>query len=113
MKITKLLFFITISLITGFILGRAFYDGATKIDVYQNYLDPQIPINQFNEMVSADVIRNGNDIWVVDHKSGHLIFEFNKFKEVDKDSFREYSDLLLETSGNEAEGKPSLSYRAK
>jgi len=32
----------------------------------------------------------------VEHKTGHLIFEYNRFKDVDKEAFGEYEDLLVE-----------------
>lgn len=33
---------------------------------------------------------------VVEHKTGRLIFEYNRFKEADKEAFKEYEDLLTE-----------------
>ena len=47
-------------------------------------------------MVPVDVIQNKDDIWIVEHKTGHLIFEYNRFKEADKEAFGEYEDLLVE-----------------
>lgn len=47
-------------------------------------------------MASVDVIRNGDDIWIVDHYSGHLIFEYNRLKQADREAFGEYEDLVTE-----------------
>jgi len=44
----------------------------------------------------VNIIQNKDDIWVVEHKTGHLIFEYNRFKEADKEAFGEYVDLLEE-----------------
>ena len=60
------------------------------------YSDPEIPKGRYERMVSVDVIQNKDDIWVVEHKTGHLIFEYNRFKDVDKEAFGEYEDLLVE-----------------
>lgn len=46
--------------------------------------------------VFAAVWQDKIDILAVDHKTGHLIFEYNRLKEVDKEAFREYGDLLIE-----------------
>lgn len=90
MQIGKLWLFVILSLVTGFIWGRVF-----SPDMPQYYSDPQIPLGQYDQIVSVDVIRNSNDIWIVDHKTGHLIFEYNRFKEADKEAFKEYEDLLI------------------
>ena len=37
----------------------------------------------------VDIIQNKDDIWIVEHKTGHLIFEYNRFKEADKETFGE------------------------
>lgn len=91
MRLGKLLLFIGLSFITGFIWGRVFYAG-----ILQHYSDPEIPIGQYDQIVSVNVIRNGDDIWIVEYCSGHLIFEYNRFKEADKEVFGEYEDLLKE-----------------
>ncbi|KPK41680.1 MAG: hypothetical protein AMJ78_04855 [Omnitrophica WOR_2 bacterium SM23_29] len=91
MCIGKLLFFVSLSLITGFIWGRVL-----SPDIPQHYSNPQVPIKQYDQMVTVDVIRNGDDIWIVKHKTGHLIFEYNRFKEADKEAFGEYEGLLEE-----------------
>lgn len=96
-KTKKLLFFVGLSLITGFVWGQMFAPIVTKPEKAQCYTDPQIPIGQFDKMVSIDIIKNGDDIWVVNHYSGHLIFEYNRFKKADQNAFKEYDNLLLET----------------
>lgn len=93
MKLKKLLLFIGLSLVTGFVGGGVFYG-----DILQHYSDPEIPIGLYDEIVSVDVIRCGDDIWIAEHYSGHLIFEYNRFKEADKEVFGEYEDLLVEVS---------------
>jgi len=82
-------------------------------DKIQNYTDPQIPVGVYGELVSVDVVRSGGDIWIVDHKSGHLIFELDEKKETDKKNFKVFEELLLEASGNESDDKPSASYFSK
>jgi len=86
-------------LFVGFIWGRAF-DPAGPCnepkDRLQNYSGPEVPIGEYDEMVSVDVIRNSDDIWVVNHYTGDLIFEYNRFKEADKEAWQEYEDLLIE-----------------
>lgn len=91
MNKTKLFLFVGLSLVTGFIWGRIF-----SLAMPQHYSDFQIRIMQYDRMVSVDVIQNKDDIWIVDHKTGHLIFEYNQFKEADKEAFGEYEGLLVE-----------------
>ena len=91
MEIKKLWLFIGTSFVTGFIWGRVSY-----IDLPQHYSDPQTPVGQYDQMVTVDVIKNGDDIWITDHKTGYLIFEYNRFKEADKKVFKEYKGLLIE-----------------
>jgi hypothetical protein len=90
----KLLIFVGLALITGFIWGYAF----APEDIPQHYSDPEIPIGQYDEIVSVDAIRNGDDIWIVEHYSGRLIFEYSRFEEADKEIFKEYKDLLIEVA---------------
>lgn len=82
MHINKLLFFVVLSLITGFIWGMAF-----PIDRLQS-------IGQYDRIISIDVIEKGDDIWIIDHRTGRLIFEYNRFEEADRAIFKEYEDLL-------------------
>ena len=96
MQIRKLLLFGILALVTGFVWGQIFAPENIRQDLVQHYSDPEIPLGQYDQMVSVDVIRNGDDIWVVEHYSGQLIFEYNRFKEADKEAFREYEDLLIE-----------------
>ena len=91
MEIKKLWLFIGVSFIAGFIWG-----GVIKDILPHQYTDPEIPKGIYERMVSVDVIQNKDDIWVVEHKTGHLIFEYNRFKDVDKEAFGEYEDLLVE-----------------
>ncbi len=91
MEMKKLWLFIIVSFISGFIWGLACSPA-----IPQRHLGPQIHLGQYDQMVSVDVIRNGDDIWIVEYKTGHLIFEYNRFKEGDKEAFTEYEDLLIE-----------------
>jgi len=91
MEIKKLWLFVGVSFIAGFIWG-----GVIKDILPHQYTDPEIPKGRYERIVSVDVIQNKDDIWVVEHKTGHLIFEYNRFKEADKEAFWEYEDLLVE-----------------
>lgn len=92
MEMKKLWLFIVISFIAGFIWG-----GVIKDILPHQYTDPEIPQGKYKRKISVDVMQNNNDILIVDHKTGHLIFEYNRSKEVDKETFGEYEDLLVET----------------
>ena len=96
MKKTKLLIFVGLALLTGFVWGQIFAPDNIHRDILQHYSNPEIPIGQYDQMVSVDIIRKGDDIWVVEHFSGQLIFEYNRLKEADKEAFGEYEDLLIE-----------------
>lgn len=91
MGIKKLWLFVGLSFVTGFIWGLVLSPA-----IPQRHLDPQIPLGEYDQMITVDVIRNGDDIWIVDRKTGHLIFEYNRFKEADREVFEEYDDLLEE-----------------
>jgi hypothetical protein len=91
MEMKKLWLFIGVSFIAGFIWGGVFKDILPK-----QYLDPEMPTGEYKRMATIDVIQNDDDIWIVEHKTGHLIFEYNRFKEVDKEAFGEYEDFLVE-----------------
>lgn len=91
MQRVKLFLFVGLSLVTGFIWGLIFSPA-----IPQCHLGPQIPLGKYDQMITVDVIRNGDDIWVMNHKTGHLIFEYNRSKKVDKEAFGEYEDLLVE-----------------
>ena len=93
MEMKKLWLFIGVSFIAGFIWG-----GVIKDILPHQYSDLEIPKGRYERMVSVDVIQNKDDIWVVEHKTGHLIFEYNRFKDVDKEAFGEYEDLLEEAT---------------
>lgn len=95
MRLKKLWLFIGVSFIAGFIWGGVFKDILPH-----QYLDPQIPKGKYETMITVDVIQDKDDIWIVEHKTGHLIFEYNRFKEVDKEAFKEYEDLLIEAKSN-------------
>jgi len=87
----KLWLFIGVSFIAGFIWG-----GVIKDILPHQYLDPEIPTGKYDRKVTVDIIQNSDDIWIVEYKTGHLVFEYNRFKEADKEAFREYEDLLVE-----------------
>ncbi len=91
MRIGKLLFFVILSFIAGFIWGLVF-----SLVMPQYHLGPKTSLERYDQMVTVEVIRNGNNIWIVEHKTGQLIFEYNRFKEADKGAFTEYEDLLIE-----------------
>ncbi len=91
MNKAKLFLFVGLSLATGFIWGLVF-----SPDILQCHLGPKTPFGQHEQMVSVDVIGNGDDIWIVEHRTGRLIFEYNRFKEADKEAFGEYEGLLAE-----------------
>ena len=113
MKIQGVLLLMGFILFVGFIWGKAFepagphnilesniwdelFYSDNSDNRQQNYSATEIPIGEYDEMASVDVIRNGSDIWVVDHYTGALIFEYNRFKEADKEAWQEYGDLLGE-----------------
>lgn len=92
MRMGKLLFFVILSFITGLIWGLVLSPA-----IPQCLLGPKIPVGQYNQMVTVDVIRNDDDIWIFEHKTGRLISEYNRFKEADKEAFKEYEGLMIET----------------
>ncbi len=96
MNKAKLFLFVGLSLATGFIWGLVLFPI-----ISQCHLGPKMPLGQYDQMVSVDIIKNGDDIWVVDHKTGRLIFEYNRFKEVDKEAFGEYEGLVIEATSRE------------
>lgn len=93
MEIKKLWLFIGISFIAGFVWG-----GVIKDILPHQYLDPEIPTGKHERMVTVDIIQNKDDIWIAEHNTGHLIFEYNRFKEMDKEAFKEFNDVLIETT---------------
>ena len=108
MKTRKLLLIAGACLLGGFIWGQVFSNAGPHITSNmttkaktQNYSAPEVPVGVYDEMVSIDVIRNNDDIWVVDHYTGALIFEYNRFKEADKEAWAEYEDLLIEAGSKE------------
>jgi len=107
----KLLFLVGSSLFIGFIWGQAlgptgphklYWDEQERLEdaIMQNrqqdYAAPEIPTGKYDEMASVDIIRNGDDIWIVDHCTKDLIFEYNRFKKADREAWIEYEDLLEE-----------------
>jgi len=78
----------------------------------QDYSDPQIPVGKYDELVSVDVVRSGDDVWVLDHQSGHLVFELSGKKKVDETGFRIFKDLLNEAAGDEAGAESHFGARA-
>jgi hypothetical protein len=71
-------------------------EGYGEIEFQHQYTYAEIPKGKYSRMVPVDVIQNKDDIWIVEHKTGHLIFGYNRFKEADKEAFGEYEDLLVE-----------------
>ena len=51
------------------------------------------------DIVTVDIIREGDDILIYEHCSGELVFEYNRLKEADKEAWIEYNDLLIEVRG--------------
>ncbi len=96
MEIKKLWLVVGLSFVTGFIWGLVFSPA-----IPQRHLDPHISVRQYDQMVTVDVIRNGDEIWIAEHKTGSLIFEYNRFKEADKEAFGEYEGLLIEATSRE------------
>jgi len=87
------------ALFVGFIWGQAYGPAGPNNEPenkLQNYSAPVVPVGEYNEIISVDIIRNNSDIWVVDHYTGALIFEYNRFKPADKEAWQEYEDLLGE-----------------
>lgn len=77
------------------------------------YSDPEIKIGDYYEKMGVDILKNDSEIIVVDNKSGHIIFELSKDKAVDAPFYSVIEDILIESSGKEAYGKPSVSYRKR
>jgi len=46
--------------------------------------------------VTVDIIKESNEILIYDYYSGDLVFEYNKSKDVDRNTFQEYLDLYNE-----------------
>jgi hypothetical protein len=93
----KVLAFAGISFLCGLMWGRGISPaGLYTSDGLQQYSAPQVPVGIYDEMAAVDIIRNNDDIWVVNHYTGYLIFEYNRHKEADKEAWQEYEDLLIE-----------------
>jgi hypothetical protein len=89
-----------------FLCGLMWGRGISPAEIYtsdgiQQYSAPQVPVGIYGEMASVDIIRNNDNIWVVDHYAGYLIFEYNRHKEADKEAWQEYEDLLIEAGSKE------------
>ncbi len=66
-----------------------------------NYMDKRKPVPGpelaiSSDIVTVDVVKEGDDILIYEHYSKDLIFEYNRFKEADKEAWQEYEDLLIE-----------------
>lgn len=59
------------------------------------FVGKERPVDKPNT-VTVDVIKEGDEILIYEHYSGELVFEYNKNKEVDREAFKEYGDLLEE-----------------
>jgi hypothetical protein len=71
-----------------------------------NYLDKRRPVPGpapaiGADVVTVDVVKEGNDILIYEHYSKELVFEYNRFKEADKEAWQEYNDVLIEILGKE------------
>jgi hypothetical protein len=70
-----------------------------------NYLDKKQPVPGHgpaisSDIVTVDIIKEGDDILIYEHYSKELVFEYNRFKEADKEAWQEYEDLLVEAGSN-------------
>lgn len=52
------------------------------------------------DTVTVDVVKEGDEILIYEHYTGELVFEYNQFKDVDKETFKEYEDLIIEALSN-------------
>ena len=48
--------------------------------------------------VVIEVVKERDEILIYEYFSGKLVFEYSKNKKVDKNAYKEYSDLLKELS---------------
>lgn len=78
---SKLLLFVGLSLITGFIWGQVF------IDIKYIYRP---------NTVTVDVVKEGDEILIYEHYSGKLVFEYSKNKGIDKGAYTEFEDAWEE-----------------
>jgi len=101
MLTVKVLAFAGISFLCGLMWGRGISPAGTYTsNGLQQYSAPQVPVGIYDEMASVDIIRNNDDIWVVNHYTGYLIFEYNRHKEADKEAWQEFNDVLIEAGSN-------------
>ncbi|MEK6564203.1 MAG: hypothetical protein AABZ65_04150 [Candidatus Omnitrophota bacterium] len=91
MRISKLWLFIMISFIAGFVWGRV-----STADLPQRYPETRIAIGGDEQMVSLDILRDKDNIRIIDQETGQLIFEYNRYKETDRGAFREFEAVLIE-----------------
>jgi hypothetical protein len=71
-----------------------------------NYLDKRRPVSSPEpaigaDVVTVDVVREGDDILIYEHYSRELVFEYNRLKEADKEAWQEFNDVLIEILGKE------------
>jgi hypothetical protein len=69
-----------------------------------NYMDKRRPVPGPKpaisfDIVTVDVVKEGDDILIYEHYSKDLVFEYNRVKEADKEAWQEYEDLLIEVGG--------------
>ena len=57
------------------------------------------PIKKPN-IVTVDIVKEGDEILIYEHYTGELVFEYNKNKEVDKTAYREFEDVWVEVKTN-------------
>ena len=48
-------------------------------------------------MVTVDLVTNGSEIDVYDHKTGKLLFEYSKYKKADWEAYKELGDIIDES----------------
>ena len=55
--------------------------------------EPQwTPVKKPNT-ITADIVKDGDEILIYKHYTGDLVFEYNKNKEVDKSAYREFEEV--------------------
>ena len=52
------------------------------------------------DTVTVDIIKEGDEILIYEHYSGELVFEYSKNKDVEKEAFKEYENLIIEALNN-------------
>jgi hypothetical protein len=71
-----------------------------------NYMDKRRPVPGpapaiSSDIVTVDIIKEGDDILIYEHYSKELVFEYNRVKEADKEAWQEFNDVLIEAGSKE------------